>query len=401
MYNKNSTETGNLPDIRKLLDEEKRRLKIFTSIASSCVDLTINHKEMLAVFVRKLAELTNDLSVICLFANDGNNVDTTSSYHPDDKIRNELWDLQKNYPLIIHEGIHGEIFETGLPFIVPLDKDKFISSGFLSLQYNKFLEKYSFSGMIVLPLNVNNKTIGILCLSHIDPAVPYTNDDQTFLQSIADLLASVIKNSRLYNEKEILLREMHHRIKNNLQVISSLLSIQSDYVRDDESHKLFINSLNRIRAMSMIHENLHQSDNYSGVDIGKYLKDLVIYLCRTYNINNSQVKLNINIGLTSLPIDSSITCGLIINELISNALKYAFPGDRSGNISLSLVKFPKQNKLVVSDNGIGLPEKMDMEYKDTFGLLLIRTLVDQLNGTLEVVRKNGAKFIIRFPHNSD
>jgi two-component sensor histidine kinase len=401
MYNKKSALTGNLPDIRKLLDEEKRRLKIFTSIASSCIDLTINYKEMLAVSVRNLAEFTNDLSVICLFANDEKNVDTTFSYHPDDKIRNELWDLQKNYPLIIHEGIHGEIFETGLPFIVPLDGNKFISSGFLSSEYNKFLEKYSFSGMIVLPVNINNKTIGILCLSHIDSAIPYTNDDQIFLQSIANLLASVIRNSRLYNEKEILLREMHHRIKNNLQVISSLLSIQSDYVRDDESHKLFINSLNRIRAMSMIHQNLHQSDNYSGVDIGKYLKDLVIYLCRTYNINTSQIKLIINIGLPSLPIDTSITCGLIINELISNALKYAFPGDRSGNITLSLVKFPKQNKLVVSDNGIGLHEKMDMEYKDTFGLLLIRTLVDQLNGTLEVVRKNGAKFIIRFPHNSD
>jgi two-component sensor histidine kinase len=105
--------------------------------------------------------------------------------------------------------------------------------------------------------------------------------------------------------------------------------------------------------------------------------------------------------LPSLPIDISVTCGLIINELISNALKYAFPGDRSGNVTLSLVKFPKQNKLVVSDNGIGLPEKMNMEFKDTFGLLLIQTLVDQLNGTLEVVRKNGAKFIIRFPHNSD
>jgi two-component sensor histidine kinase len=401
MHNKNSDLTGNLPDIRKLLDEEKRRLKIFTSIADSCIDLTVNYKEMLTVSVRKLAELTNDLSVIYLFANDGKNIDITSSYYPDDKIRNELWDLQKNYPLIIHEGIPGEIFKTGLPFIVPLDGNKFISLGFLSLEYNKFLKKYSFSGMIVLPLNINNKTIGILCLSRIDAAIPYTNDDQTFLQSIANLLASNIRNSRLYNEKEILLREMHHRIKNNLQVISSLLSIQSDYVRDDESHKLFLNSLNRIRAMSMIHQNLHQSDNYSGVDIGKYLKDLVIYLCRTYNINTSQVKLNINIGLPSLPMDTSITCGLIINELISNALKYAFPGDRSGNITLSFVKFPKQNKLVVSDNGIGLPEKMDMECIDTFGLLLIRTLVDQLNGTLEVVRKNGAKFIIRFPHNSD
>ena len=401
MYNDNSAISGNLPDIKKLLDEEKKRLEIFTSIAHSCVDLTINYKEMLAVSVRKLAELTKDLSVICLFTTDGKNIDTTSSYHPDDKLRKELWELQKDYPLFIHEGIPGEVIKTGLPFIVSLDGDKFISLGLLSLEYKLFLEKYFFSGMIVLPISINNKTIGILCLSRIDSAVTYTNEDQNFLKSIANLLASVIRNSRLYNEKEILLREMHHRIKNNLQVISSLLSIQSDYVTDEESHKLFLNSLNRIRVMSMIHENLHQADNFSGVDINKYLKDLVIYLFRTYNINTSHVKLNINVGLPSLPIDISVTCGLIINELISNALKYAFPGDRSGNVTLSLVKFPKQNKLVVSDNGIGLPEKMNMEFKDTFGLLLIQTLVDQLNGTLEVVRKNGAKFIIRFPHNSD
>ena len=391
MYNINSAFSGNLSDNRKL--------RIFTSIADSCVDLTINIKDMLPVFVRKLAELTNDLSVIQLFTSDEKHIDITSSYHPEDKLRNELWELQKYYPLIIHEDISGEVFITGLPFIVPLQGDKFINNRFLSVEYKKFLDKYSFSGMVVLPLNINNKTIGVLCLSRIESAIPYMEDDKTFFQTIANLLASVIRNSRLYDENEILLREMHHRIKNNLQVISSLLSIQSDYIRDEESHKLFLNSLNRIRAMSMIHENLHQSDNYSGVDIEKYLKELAIYLCRTYNINTSHIKLNINVGLPSLPIDTSITCGLIINELISNALKYAFPGDRTGNITLSIVKFRKMNKLIVSDNGIGLPEKMDVESNNTFGLLLIRTLVDQLNGTLEVVRKNGAMFIIRFPHN--
>jgi two-component sensor histidine kinase len=100
-----------------------------------------------------------------------------------------------------------------------------------------------------------------------------------------------------------------------------------------------------------------------------------------------------------LPIDASVTCGLIINELISNAFKHAFPDGRSGNIKLSFVKSVKQIKLVVSDDGIGLPENMDIEINDTFGLLLISTLVDQLNGTLEVIRTNGTKFIIRFPHN--
>jgi two-component sensor histidine kinase len=149
----------------------------------------------------------------------------------------------------------------------------------------------------------------------------------------------------------------------------------------------------------MIYENPYQASDFSGVAFDKYLNDLVTYLYRTYNINTNLVKLNINIGPVYLPIDASVTCGLIINELISNAFKHAFPDGRSGNIKLSFVKSVKQIKLVVSDDGIGLPENMDIEINDTFGLLLISTLVDQLNGTLEVIRTNGTKFIIRFPHN--
>ena len=112
------------------------------------------------------------------------------------------------------------------------------------------------------------------------------------------------------------------------------------------------------------------------------------------------IKINIKIPIVSLPIDISITCGLIINELVSNSLKHAFPDNRHGIIKISLTKSVNQNKLVVSDNGIGLPDKMDIEENDSFGLLLIRTLVDQLNGNLELVRVNGTKFIIRFPNGS-
>jgi two-component sensor histidine kinase len=193
---------------------------------------------------------------------------------------------------------------------------------------------------------------------------------------------------------------MHHRLKNNLQVISSLLSIQSDFVKDEESHKLFINSLNRIRAMSLTHENLKRESNFTDIQFDKYVRDLVTFLCRNYNINTNLLKIIIKIPSVSLPIDTSITCGLIINELISNSLKHAFPGGKSGNIKIGLEKLVKQHKLFVSDNGIGLPDKMDIEKDNSFGLLLIRTLVDQLNGKLEVISENGSKFIIRFPNSS-
>jgi two-component sensor histidine kinase len=399
MYNDISDLSGNLPDNKKLLDEEKRHLDIFTSIADSCVDLKINFNDMLLASVKKLAEYTNDLSVIYLFGVEEINLDAFYSYYPDDNIRTEIWDLQKNNPLIIQKQIPEEILKTGLPFIVPFNGDRLVNPDFLSFEYNAFLQRYSFSSMIILPININNKSIGILSLSRIDSKLPYTDYDQTFLQSIANLLASVISNSRLYKEKELLLRELHHRIKNNLQVISSLLSIQSDYVTDVEAHKLFLNSLNRIRTMSLIYDNLLPSGNFSVVDIDKYFKDLVIYLCRTYNVNTSRIKIEINVGLASLPVETSITIGLIVNELVSNAIKYAFPGERSGIISLSLVKFPKQNKLIVSDDGVGLPELKVKEDKETFGLLLIRTLTDQLYGTMEVISKKGAKFIIMFPDN--
>jgi len=398
MHKKNTGLTNNLSSVKKLLEKEKKRLEVFTAIADTFVDISKNCKDILAFSSRKLAELTNDLSVICLISDNGKNIDTTAYYHPDDKLRNEFGNLLNAFPINLNEGIFRQVVETGLPVNVPVKGNKLNIPG-LSSEFNKFLIKYSLSYIFTLPININNKIIGTLSLFRIGSASPFTTDEQTFLQNIARLLASIIWNSHLYKEKDFLLREMHHRIKNNLQVISSLLSIQSDYVKDEESHKLFINSLNRIRSMSMIYENPHQTNNLSGVAFDKYLNDLVTYLYRIYNVNTNLVKFNIKIPPVSLPVDNSITCGLIVNELLSNAFKYAFPDGRSGNIKISLAKSIKQIKLVVSDDGIGLPEKMDIESNDTFGFLLIRTLVDQLNGTLEAVGTNGTKFTITFPHN--
>jgi two-component sensor histidine kinase len=180
-----------------------------------------------------------------------------------------------------------------------------------------------------------------------------------------------------------------------------LLNIQSEYVRDEEAHRLFINSLNRIKAMAMIHENIYKSINSIGIDIDKYLKDLIVYLFRFYNINAGLIKLSIDCREISLNLETAITCGLLINEIISNSFKHAFPDGRSGNVHFSVTESGKQIIMLVSDNGIGLTGSSNLENPDTFGLLLISTLVDQLNGVLELDRENGTKFTIKFPGNSD
>ena len=398
MFKGDSSISNNLQKDNKLPVIEKRRFEVFTSIAGSFIDISADYKEMLEFSASKLAALNNDLAVICLFSGDGKKIDITASFHPDEIVRNEFHDLLKSNPLSIKEGIIKQVLKTGLPLIVPINGNELNSFGLLSKGYNTFFEKYSCSALLSLPIYINNKIIGIINLTRINSAISFSTDEHAFLQNVADMLGSIIRNSRLYKERELALREMHHRIKNNLQVISSLLSIQSDYIKDEESHKLFINSNNRIRTMSLVYDNLVINNNISEVDINKYLKDLVIYLFRTYNTNTNHVKLNINIGIPSLPVDTSITCGLIINDLISNSLKYAFPDGRSGNITLRLVRFPKQFKLIISDDGVGFPSQIDVTGNYTFGLLLVNTLVDQLNGTMELIRKRGVKFIIKFPN---
>ena len=391
---------NNLSYYNKLLEKQKKRFEVYSSITDSFLDITADHKHLIEFTAGKLANLTNDLVVICIISANGKNIDLTASDHSDNILKNDFHNLLKTVPLSISEGVIEQVIKTGLPLVVPVDGQNISALNLFPNGYNSFLEEYSFSGIISIPLQINNNLIGTITFLRNHLVDSFSIEEQVFLKKIANLLSSIIKNSSTYKERELALREMHHRIKNNLQVISSLLSMQSDYVKDEEAHKLFVNSLNRIRAMSMIHENLLQDGNFSGVDIDKYLRELVIYLYRAYNINTNLVKLNLNIGLPSMPVDTSITCGLLINELISNSLKYAFLEGRSGNINLSLVSLSRQNKLIVSDDGAGIPEKLNLESSPTFGFLLVNTLVDQLNGTIELIRIKGTKFIIKFPNNS-
>jgi two-component system, sensor histidine kinase PdtaS len=198
-------------------------------------------------------------------------------------------------------------------------------------------------------------------------------------------------------EKESLLREIHHRVKNNLQIISSLLNLQSAYIDDEKTLEIFKESQNRVKSMAMIHEKLYRSVGLSQIDFGDYMKNLAYDLLSSYRTSSNPVKLNADVENIKLDIDKAIPCGLLLNEVISNSLKHAFNNRNDGEISLDLHQKNNEIKLSVKDNGIGLPINLNLEKADTLGLRLIYTLVGQLDGNIEVIRKNGTEFKINFP----
>jgi two-component sensor histidine kinase/CheY-like chemotaxis protein len=198
------------------------------------------------------------------------------------------------------------------------------------------------------------------------------------------------------NEKEVLLKEIHHRVKNNLQIISSLLKLQSRNVTDKQTSDLFMESQNRIRSMALIHEKLYQSSDLTNIDFKGYVSDLVTNLFQSYGANTGKVALKKEIDDISLGIELAIPCGLIINELVSNAMKYAFPNGKKGEIKVSLHLFEENDiQLTVSDNGIGIPKDFRLENAESLGLHLVNILAeDQLKGEIELDRSKGTKFSI-------
>jgi PAS domain S-box-containing protein len=204
------------------------------------------------------------------------------------------------------------------------------------------------------------------------------------------------KISQSLKEKEILLKEVHHRVKNNMQVISSILNLQSSYVTDEYALSLLKECQNRIKSMAYIHESLYQTKNFEGVNFTEYLSTLSKNLIHTYSVNSKKVKLVLNLSDLFLNFDLSIPCGLIINEIISNSLKYAFTNRMDGIIFVNLAIENEIVRIEVGDNGVGIPEHVDIKQTQTLGLQLVDTLIEQIDGTLELDRTNGTKFIIKF-----
>ncbi|MCC5639740.1 PAS domain S-box protein [Nostoc sp. CHAB 5844] len=219
------------------------------------------------------------------------------------------------------------------------------------------------------------------------------------IEDISDRKHSQAQIQASLREKEVLLKEIYHRVKNNLQVISSLLNLQSEYIKDKQDMVIFQQSQQRIASMALIHEKMYQSPDLARIDFGEYIQDLVASLFSSYEVNEGAISLNINVDShVLLGLDLAIPCGLIIHELVSNSLKYGFPHGGEGEIYIAIAEnLDQQFTITISDNGVGLPPNFNFKNTASLGWQLVDALTQQIAGDINIKSHTGVEFQITFP----
>ena len=252
---------------------------------------------------------------------------------------------------------------------------KQIETKFLSKGLNRWIE------LFINPIfDIDGKVIEISLVGH----------DITDKKNTENQIKDSLK------EKEVLLKEIHHRVKNNLQVISSILNLQSSFVSDERTLEILEESRNRIHSMATIHENLYLTTNFSSIDFASYLQNLSTKLISSYHVAPITINLRTELTSINLLLDQAIPCGLLVNELITNAIKYAFVNRSEGEILIGLRENQGIIELKIEDNGVGLPSNFEIFKSNSLGLQLVSTLVEQLDGEINILNEKGTKYLITF-----
>jgi len=261
-------------------------------------------------------------------------------------------------------------------------------------------------GLVIVGRDVTKRKLAETALKQYQEQLESLVRERTaeLAEANAQLLTEITERKRVEEqlreslaEKEILLKEIHHRIKNNLQVVSTLLELQSYSLADEQSRRFFQDSQDRIRSMAMIHEKLYQENDLFFIDFGEYLDDLANKLFDSYVSERDRISLSLEVEDVVVGVDDAIPCGLIVNELVSNALKHAFPDGRKGEITVCFrADADSCIVLMVADNGIGLPADLDISATETLGLQLVTILTRQLRGSIQLEREQGTEFTIKF-----
>jgi PAS domain S-box-containing protein len=318
----------------------------------------------------------------------------------------------KRSPRRFGKGVTEYVIQSRKPLLIEKDIERVMSQLGIEMLGEKS------KSLLAVPIKAGENIHGVIALQDYQKENAFSESQAELLMTVASQAAIALENSRLVaklhkelrereetekklkaslREKEILLQEVHHRVKNNLQIMSSLLRLQASNVAAKGLSELFSESENRIKSMVIIHNKLYNSKNYERIDFGDYVKTLVDNLFLSFGKSKDRIKLNIDIKNIKFNIDTAIPCGLIINELVSNAFKYAFPDERRGNLIISLTaSADKKYELKVEDDGDGMPEKIDLQSDKTLGIKLVHLLTNQIGGSIDYQSQNGTKYVIEF-----
>jgi len=274
----------------------------------------------------------------------------------------------------------------------------------------ELLEEYTKPNNVLslmdIPLRIEGELIGVMCFEKTGAIERvFSSDEQTFAMSLAIVFASTLEARQRraiqhqlqeeLKEKEILIKEIHHRVKNNLAVVSSLMSLQANKTKDEFHYSLFDESRNKINAISELHSNVYQTESISSLSIYDYITKLINNLREFYAHSNKQIELVAEIEKISIPMDKALPLALIINELVTNAFKHAFNDAVEGRINVKINANGKEFQLIVNDIGAGLEH--DTNYSNSLGLEIVKDLVEQLNGSYSFNNSNGLHFEMTFP----
>lgn len=320
------------------------------------------------------------------------------------------WSLPgRSAPDVLVATMPVERFPWGLARLGSLEP--FQINNIMELPDEAAAEKQLFSALgflavIVVPMTRRGRLVGFLGFSSMRAVGvrEWSNEDIALLKMIAEIFTNALERRRAVkqleasaHEKELLLKEIHHRVKNNLQIISSLLNLQAGAVSDPQILNVLRESQTRVRTMGLIHEKLYQSNNLADIAFDGYLQNLAAYLFSAYDGHRKGLRLALDIDEIYLDMDTAIPCGLIVNELVSNALKYAYPAGTQGEIRIELKRSAASDlKLVVADHGRTFPADLDFRKTQSLGLQLVCSLAEQLNGAIALDRSAGTRFEIAF-----
>lgn len=327
-------------------------------------------------------------------------------------------------------GILSDVIRRSIPIILndyqeTLKKSKTMFKVAVTRKAEMAAEDESVSkplSAIIVPIVLKEKVIGVIQL-YSQNKDAYNSEQLVFLEALMHQASLAYHNAMLLqqaqeeikvrkrteedltaslNERELLLKEIHHRVKNNLQIVSSLLKMQSERISDKSVRKYFLESRDKVNVIALIHEQLYKMRDLSRIDFSEYMNTLVDNMKVMYTLNDS-VTINVTAEELSLPIDIAMPCGLILNELMLNALKHPFGlnfSDAKIDVEFSYDKSTDHYKLIVKDNGKGFPENVELTSHDTMGLKLINTLTKQIDGKIQLIRQNGSAIVLEFPPTS-